>query len=231
VGVMLGAKKLQALPGWKLKDVYVNTTRPGLPKEVTITSQAEQIGRIGEMVLRDYAGRTFTRGGQDFYAFPRQTVKNLEPLPEGAQPKPGDAASIRKAIEAQLPAVDSDDEDWFAYQTMLSFYGRSLVKNTVVLKKPLWRVLNSADLREPSWYHPPAAACALLALGDAEAMEHIVKFVKGRTFNGVTAPDIVNTFRDLPAAARAGVRKAIESGDLKPLGKDLDRLVAEWDKK
>jgi hypothetical protein len=231
VGVMLGGRRLAALPGYQLKDVYVNKTRPGLDAQVKITDQAEMIARIGARIIEDARGRTFTKDGRAYYAIPRQTAKMLEPLPDGPQPRPGDAAVLRAALKEQEPALDFDDEDWFAYQTLLSYYGRSLIKNTLVLKKPLRNALISREVRPPSWHHEPAAACALLLLGEPDALKFVTEHVKGRTFNWVTAPDIVNTFRDLPAPSRAAVRKAIEAGELKNLGKDLDRLAAEWDKK
>jgi len=85
VGVRLGFKKIQALPNFKMRDLYRNFTRPELPKELPVSEQAETMMRLCERVILDGGGAKIEVGGKPGYRIVLQTPRVLEPLQAGGR--------------------------------------------------------------------------------------------------------------------------------------------------
>jgi hypothetical protein len=80
-GVNLGYKKISALPGFNMPDIYINKTRPQLPGEMKISEQAEMFTRICERVILENEGKKIVINGSPGYRIVLQDPKIIEPLP------------------------------------------------------------------------------------------------------------------------------------------------------
>ena len=81
VGVMYGYRKMlqsnDANPGWQIVDRYRNTTRDNMPKDETITSYADRITEVFEMVNEDQGGRRTVRDNQVVFLIPAERPSPL----------------------------------------------------------------------------------------------------------------------------------------------------------
>ncbi len=66
LGVMHGYKWIKQ-QGWPIKDRYWNTTRPGMPKDETITSYAEKLTRLAEVNILKNAGEKYTKNDTVYF--------------------------------------------------------------------------------------------------------------------------------------------------------------------
>lgn len=97
VGVIRGRKWMEA-QGWKVKDVYKNTSRPGLPTDETITGYGNRLVAVAARVIAESGGQVVTVDGKTVYRIRREAPANVEPLP-----KPLDRlAELRAALVPQI---------------------------------------------------------------------------------------------------------------------------------
>jgi hypothetical protein len=80
LGVNMGFKKLTALPGFNMPDIYVNKTRPQLPSEMKISDQAEMLMRVCEHVILENGGKKIKIKGKPGYRIVLQEPKMIEAL-------------------------------------------------------------------------------------------------------------------------------------------------------
>jgi hypothetical protein len=85
VGVRLGFARIAALPQFRMRDRYVNRTRPQLPAEVKVSDQAKTLLRVAERVILTNGGECITLGGQPGYRIQLQRPRLAEPLPATAR--------------------------------------------------------------------------------------------------------------------------------------------------
>ena len=90
LGVRLGFQRLSQVKGFKLKDIYKNGRRAGMPKSVKISEQAEQLLRVAEKVILANGGRKSGRGGRTRYRIRLQRPRMLEAVPKGDRWRTGD---------------------------------------------------------------------------------------------------------------------------------------------
>jgi hypothetical protein len=81
VGVINGRRWMQQ-KDWQIKDVYRNTTRPGMPEDETITGFADRIIEIAGRVIIENGGEKSFRDGKIIYRIRSQEPANIEPLPD-----------------------------------------------------------------------------------------------------------------------------------------------------
>ncbi|HSW45876.1 MAG TPA: ADP-ribosylglycohydrolase family protein [Phycisphaerae bacterium] len=81
IGVIKGRRWMDH-QGWVIKDIYRNTTRPGMPMDETITRYAERLLRVSEMVVLRNGGEWVTREGRKALRIRTQKPVNIESLPD-----------------------------------------------------------------------------------------------------------------------------------------------------
>ncbi|UCG46641.1 MAG: ADP-ribosylglycohydrolase family protein [Phycisphaerales bacterium] len=87
---------------WNIKDVYRNTTRPGMLEDETITSFCDRIIELAGRVIAGNGGRKITRDGQDVYRILIQAPANIERLPRLRQQVAKLKSDLGRRIEADL---------------------------------------------------------------------------------------------------------------------------------
>ena len=79
VGVIKGHRWMQR-QGWKINDLYRNTTRPSMPENETITGFADRIIEVAGRVITENGGKKIFRDGINFYRIRVQEPANVEAL-------------------------------------------------------------------------------------------------------------------------------------------------------
>ncbi|MHC4167286.1 MAG: ADP-ribosylglycohydrolase family protein [Planctomycetota bacterium] len=79
VGVIKGRSWIRQ-QGWKIKDVYRNTTRPGMPEDETITGFGDRIVEVAGRVITENGGMKISGNGNTFYRIRLQKPANVEKL-------------------------------------------------------------------------------------------------------------------------------------------------------
>ncbi len=81
VGVTKGYRWMVS-QGWHIVDRYQNKTRDNMPQDETITSFADRLVDLAELVITERGGRRVFNKGQPFYVIPIEKPKNIAPLPD-----------------------------------------------------------------------------------------------------------------------------------------------------
>jgi ADP-ribosylglycohydrolase len=80
IGVNTGFKKISALPGFNMPDIFKNKTRPQLPAEMKISEQAALLLRVCEHVILENGGRKILIKGKPGYRIKLQAPRIIEQL-------------------------------------------------------------------------------------------------------------------------------------------------------
>ncbi|MCY3022219.1 MAG: ADP-ribosylglycohydrolase family protein [Planctomycetota bacterium] len=80
LGVRMGFKKIAALPGFTMPDIYKNLTRPALPREMKVSEQAETLLRVCEKIILANGGERIEVGGKPGFRIRVQEPRLLEPM-------------------------------------------------------------------------------------------------------------------------------------------------------
>jgi hypothetical protein len=96
IGCRIGYAKIAAEPGFKMPDLYVNHTRPELPKTMKVSDQAQTLLRLCEKVILANGGSKIEVDGKPGYRIQLQDVEMLDPLPDDAI-KPSGPPTTTKA--------------------------------------------------------------------------------------------------------------------------------------
>jgi len=101
LGVIHGAKALEAHPGWVLPVVYENNTRDGLPKTQTMDDLVAMTARLTEKAILAEGGKRETEGEGVVYRIPAREPSVLERLePDTKETSEAVQAAIdREALE------------------------------------------------------------------------------------------------------------------------------------
>jgi hypothetical protein len=83
--VRVGFKKIAALPGYHMPDIYKNYTRPQLPKEMKVSEQADLLMRVCERVILENGEAKIDIAGKPGYRILLQAPRLLEPLTTARQ--------------------------------------------------------------------------------------------------------------------------------------------------
>ena len=81
IGSRLGFRHIEALPQFRMPDLYLNRTRPSLPAKMKVSEQADALLRIAERVILAQAGERIEQNGEIIYRVRIQQPHLTEPLP------------------------------------------------------------------------------------------------------------------------------------------------------
>jgi len=81
MGVLKGEQWIRK-QGWKIKDIYKNTRRPGLPTDLTITDFSNLHIQLAKKVILENGGVKVTENGREGFRILTQPAKPIEALPE-----------------------------------------------------------------------------------------------------------------------------------------------------
>ena len=73
IGSRIGFKRIQAMPQFKMPDTFENISRDALPKETTVSNQAEMLMRVCDHVILQNGRSHVNVGGKPGYRIQRQT--------------------------------------------------------------------------------------------------------------------------------------------------------------
>ncbi len=79
VGVIKGRRWIRQ-QGWEIRDVYRNTTRPGMPEDETITGFGDRIVEVASRVITENGGTKTTGNGKTLYRIAVEKPANVEKL-------------------------------------------------------------------------------------------------------------------------------------------------------
>jgi hypothetical protein len=105
VGVVKG-QRWMAQQGWNIKDVYRNTTRPGLPEDETISRFAGRITTLADRLILEQGGQKLTVDGRAVYRIRREQAANVALLPDEADGSDRLRRKLRPQIERDLTGDD-----------------------------------------------------------------------------------------------------------------------------
>jgi len=103
VGVIKGNHWIER-QGWKIKDVYRNTTRPSMPEDETITGFGDRIVEVAGRVIAENGGEKTRRDGRTFYRIRTQKPANVAAL-SGVDEQ---IAALRPKLKPQIEAALAD---------------------------------------------------------------------------------------------------------------------------
>jgi ADP-ribosylglycohydrolase len=101
LGVMHGARALEAHPGWVLPQHYDNKTRDGLPETQTMDEIVDLTASLADRVILAEAGVKEQKGEQVIYRIPAQRpalLESIQPEPQPADREAVDAVIDREAL-------------------------------------------------------------------------------------------------------------------------------------
>lgn len=104
VGVIKGRNWIRQQK-WEIKDIYRNTTRPGMPENETITGFGDRIVEVAGNVIIENGGAKFSRNGETFYRIRRQKSANVEKLANADE----QVAALRSALKPRIKSWLADD--------------------------------------------------------------------------------------------------------------------------
>lgn len=114
VGVIKGYRWMQA-QGWDIRDRYRNTSRPGMPKDETITGFAERLTELAEWAISKGGGKRLTIDGRAAYRIRTEQPRNVYPLADPAGELARLRSRLRPEIEAALAGSSAQQQARAAY--------------------------------------------------------------------------------------------------------------------
>ena len=100
IGVIKGGNWMKQ-QGWDVKDVYRNTTRPGMPQDETITRFTDRVIELARKAIEENGGKVITDGGRvSGYRIRLQRPARVEALPA----PPDRAAQLKEKLAPQIDA-------------------------------------------------------------------------------------------------------------------------------
>jgi hypothetical protein len=202
VGTVLGARMglggLKRVPGFTVKDVYVNRTRAGMPGEVSITGQAEQLLRVAGRVIRAGGGEVVTRPEGTVYRVKLQSPE----CREGGKPLASlpDVKAIELVLDLAVARLKAPDaEARFRGALVLAHLGGPERVGGVrdEVEKALWAHAGDDDATTRL-----AALGGLVVLGEEKAVGGFRKAVAARPLTAVTAADVRQVVKAAPEKLR-----------------------------
>ncbi len=109
VGVIKGRSWIEK-QGWEIKDVYRNTTRPGMPEDETITRFGDRVVEVARHVITNNGGAKITRNGETFYRIRLESPANIERLTGTDEQVAVLKPELRPQIRALLVNSQSEKE-------------------------------------------------------------------------------------------------------------------------
>jgi hypothetical protein len=101
--------------GWKVKDVYRNTTRDGMPNDETITGYADRVTVLAEKVILQFGGPQQKRNGQSVYVIAQQSAANVLRLPKPLDREQELRSTLGTIVVKDLASKDPQSQARSAY--------------------------------------------------------------------------------------------------------------------
>ena len=101
VGVTWGYRRMLA-EGWQIVDRYRNTSRDNMPNDETITSFADRLIDLAEMVISENGGKIVRDGARQRAEIVREMPTCVHPLTDGEGPSVVLQAELNEEIEAGI---------------------------------------------------------------------------------------------------------------------------------
>ncbi len=172
VGVIRGHRWMQAR-GWKIRDRYRNTSRPGMPEDETITRFADRLTELAERVIVEGGGKKLTRNGRTVFRIRTQPAGNVYPLADPAE----QLARLQSKLKPEIETAFSPDTP--ALQQARAAYLAICLDLTEPLRRrhpDQWSQAVAALLQYPKLLHalrksPTPAAARLRERAQAAGIE------------------------------------------------------------
>jgi len=88
--------------GWKIKDVFRNTSRDNMPEDETITKFGDRLVTVAGQVIAENGGSRRTVGGKDIYSIATQPAANVERLPDPQKQFAALQSKLKSEIERDV---------------------------------------------------------------------------------------------------------------------------------
>ncbi|HMO85274.1 MAG TPA: hypothetical protein PKC18_10175, partial [Lacipirellulaceae bacterium] len=104
-GMLAGRRRLDA-QGWEIKDVYRNTTRPGMPEDETMTSYEDRVIACAEIVILGQGGERVLVDGEPGYRIRSEKLGYVPASSSASHSLPCEAVDDLPQLEAAGAARD-----------------------------------------------------------------------------------------------------------------------------
>ena len=128
LGTIKGRKWMDA-QGWKVKDVYRNTTRDGMPDDETITGYADRVAMLAEKVILRFGGPQQKRDGRSVYRIARQAPANVLALSAPLDREGELKSALGDSIARDLASRDAQSQARAAYLSIALGEGGNLARS------------------------------------------------------------------------------------------------------
>lgn len=198
LGARIGLSGLRRAPGFVVKDLYVNRTRAAMPRQVTISSQAEQLLRVAEKVIRTGGGQVVERGGTTVVRLKVQTPQCREACPPKLTPSREKVEQLVLDL-ARAHLKSADTETRLRGALVLAHLGgrERLGDRREEVTTVLWEHARDEDVTLRL-----AALGGLVVLGEERAVEGFLQAARARKLTEVTAADVRQVLQTAPEALR-----------------------------
>ena len=94
--------------GWKVKDVFRNTSRDDMPDDETITRFGDRLVRLADQVILEHGGTKTRRGSELVYQIRTERPANVAPLPDAGSEVAGLRSELLPSIEKTIASGKDD---------------------------------------------------------------------------------------------------------------------------
>jgi len=130
-GAILGTikgRKWMDQQGWKVKDVYRNTTRDSMPDDETITGYAYRVTKLAHKVILENGGTYAPLRSRAVYVIPRQPPANIAKLPQPLDREPDLQLRLALTLKADLLSDNPQRQARAAYLAIALNQAPDLIK-------------------------------------------------------------------------------------------------------
>jgi hypothetical protein len=107
VGVIKGHRWMRQ-QNWDIRDLYTNTTRPGMPTDETITRFGDRLIDLANLTITSNGGRKIDNGSAVVYRIQRQSPARVEPLTDAAENLRALQTKLADGIRSDLLNASAD---------------------------------------------------------------------------------------------------------------------------
>jgi hypothetical protein len=162
VGVVKGYRWMLS-QGWRITDRYRNETRDHMPADETISSFADRLIDLADLVITDQGGRRERRNGELLFVIQSENPTNITPLPEPTALATRMKAELEPGIRNDLRGDDARSRARAAYLALCLDLDGALRDQSPGQWNSAIRDLNRFDqIAQALFHHSPVPAAAAL---------------------------------------------------------------------